>query len=98
MRAESSSTFYLCTQFTVFELHYKEQYCISMGNHLNAVTEVQLKAVPWQITTLSYESSARFCRKIQTSLCLLQLTLHPHQEVAPHLPAAFTISPYFKMQ
>lgn len=65
-----------------------------MGNHLKAVTGVQFKAVPWQITTLSCDKMLQ--KNTSQALFVAVTAPSAHQEVAAHLPLAFTIAYSFQ--
>lgn len=78
----------LCLNYTT------EQDCISMGNHLKAVTGVQFKAVPWQVTTFSCDKIGQ--KNTNQTLFVAVTTPSAYQEVAAHLPLAFTIAYSFQ--
>lgn len=81
-------------QITVFGLYYNAALSYLNGEPFKAVIGAQFKVVPWHITSLS-------CDKVwqkNTNQALLAAVATPtaHQELAAHLPLAFTIENSFQ--
>lgn len=65
-----------------------------MGTHLKAVTGMQFKAVPWQITTLSRDKMLQ--KNTNQALFGAVTTPSTRQDRAAHLPFAFTMAYSFQ--